>query len=79
MNVASIITEIVQIMYGFLVEGGQAFGTGLSSIVTNMFFVTSGETTSLSAFGVLVFMTFGLSLLVGVTRLVFNIISNFRA
>ena len=78
-DIGTIITQIIDIMYGFLVEGGAAFGQGLQSIVNAVFFTTSGDTTSLSAFGIIVFIFAGISLLVGLTRFIVNIIGSIGA
>ena len=76
-----LVQEIVAIMTSGIVGLGQGIGQGISSIVTNLVYVTTGTgadaVTTLSPFAILVIAFCGILLAVGLTRLVYRLFTSF--
>lgn len=72
MEGTAILTEIVEILVGAIVPLGEAVGAGLSSLVRSIFLTTAG---GLSVFGVLVVTFSGISLAIGLCRLIVHWLS----
>lgn len=74
MSGVSIVTEIIAILTAGIKGIATGIGEGLSNLVDSIFFVTTtvGDTTSteMSTFGVLVCVFAGISLAIGLSRLV---------
>lgn len=68
----NILSEIVSLLTGGIVGIAEGIGGGLQELVTNMFVQTEGETTSLTVFGGLIIVFAGVSLAIGLSRLVYN-------
>lgn len=68
-----ILTEIVKILVGGIVELGKGIGSGLSQCVTSMFL--NAEGTGLSTFGTIVVVFAGVSLAVGLTQKVYCLLT----
>lgn len=79
MTGSAILQAILEILYGGLTQGATALGQGISSFVTNMFFVAGeqGAITGLSSFGIIVCVFAGIALVVGIGRLIYNLLSKF--
>ena len=73
----SILTEIIGILTGGLVETGSAIGEALSSMATSVFLTGTGESQALSVFGTLIVIFAGISLALGLTRWVINFVASF--
>lgn len=72
-----IMTEIIGILTGGLVEVGQAVGSALSSMATSIFLTGTGESQALSVFGTLIVIFAGISLGLSLTRWVLNFVTSF--
>lgn len=80
MSGTAILQAILEILYGGLTTGATAVGKGISSFVTNMFFVTAtegGAIQGLSSFGIIVSVFAGIALVVGIGRLIYNLLAKF--
>ena len=79
MTGTAILQAILEILYGGLTTGATALGTGISSFVTNMFFATGeqGAITGLSSFGIIVSVFAGVALVIGIGRLIYNLLAKF--
>ena len=68
--------EIVELLVGGITTLATGLGTGIQSLVTNLMTVTTvvgGEsTTSLSAFGAFIAIFGGISLCIGISRLILH-------
>lgn len=76
MNGVEIVQDIVEILVAGITELGAGIGSGISEFAQALAFTTTGEgsnaTTTLSVFFVLVIVFAGVSLAIGLTRLVFG-------
>lgn len=72
-----ILQEIIQILTGGLTQFASGLGTGLNQFVTNIFLEGTGETQTLSAFGIIVVVFSGIALAVGLSRFVVNMLTSF--
>lgn len=70
MDGGAIITEIIEILTGGIVGISGAIGGGLNDLVQSLFFTTTGDTTSMSMFGIMVCVFAGIGLAIGLSRLV---------
>ena len=79
MTGTAILQAILEILYGGLTTGATALGTGISSFVTNMFFTTGeqGAIAGLSSFGIIVCVFAGIALVIGIGRLIYNLLAKF--
>lgn len=80
MNGVALLTSIIEILVGGITGVATGIGNGLSSLVQNIFLVTTGSgesaTTSLSTFGTLIIIFAGISLALGLCRWVVNFLSS---
>lgn len=76
MSGTAILSEIIQILVGGITGIAEGVGSGLSTLATSIFLTTTGETTTLSTFGVLIVVFAGISLAIGLSRLVVKWISS---
>lgn len=65
-----ILTEIIEILTGGITGIASGVGAGLQSLATNIFLDGAGETQSLSVMGTLIVVFAGISLAIGLSRLV---------
>lgn len=70
MSGTAIVTEIIEILTAGITGIATGIGSGLKSLVDNIFFTTSGETTTMSTFGIMVCVFAGISLAIGLSRLI---------
>lgn len=76
MSGTAILSEIIQILVGGITGIAEGIGSGLSTLATSIFLTTTGDTTTLSTFGVLIVVFAGISLAIGLSRLVVKWISS---
>lgn len=77
MDGTAILTQIIEILVGGITGIAEGIGSGLSTLATSIFLTTGeGGTTGLSTFGVLVVVFAGISLAIGLSRLVVRWISS---
>lgn len=70
----AILQEICEILVGGITNVASGIGTGLQSLVTNIFLTGQGTTESpyaLSTFGIVIVVFAGVSLALGLSRLVY--------
>lgn len=72
----AILTSIIEILVGGITGIAEGIGAGLSTLATSIFLQGEGETQTLSTFGVLVVVFAGISLAIGLSRLVVRWISS---
>lgn len=72
----AILTQIIAILVGGIKGIASGIGEGLSTLATSIFLDTTGETATLSVFGMVVAIFAGISLAVGLCRLVVRWISS---
>ena len=70
MTGSAIIAEIISILTAGITGIATAIGGGLNDLVQNLFFTTTGDTTSMSMFGIMVVVFAGIGLAIGLSRLV---------
>lgn len=79
MTGVQILQAIIEILVGGIQPVAEAIGTGLSTLATSIFLQTTGTgsdaVTTLSTFGVLIVVFAGISLAIGLCRLVVRWIS----
>lgn len=75
MSGTEIVSDIVEILVAGITQLGTGIGQGISNFAQALAFTTTGEgssaTTSLSVYFVLVIVFAGVSLAIGLTRLIF--------
>ena len=75
--------EIVELLVGGITTLATGLGNGIQSLVTNLMTVTTGEgasaVTSLSAFGAFIAIFGGISLCIGISRLILHWATSFGA
>lgn len=80
MEGTAIVTQIIAILTSGIKGIAQGIGEGLSSLVQSIFFVTTGTgdaaVTTMSTFGILVCVFAGISLAIGLSRLVVRWLSS---
>lgn len=67
---ASILSEIVQILVGGITGMANGIGSGLNTMATSLFIDSTGNSQTLSVFGGIVAIFGGIALAVGLTTLV---------
>lgn len=72
MTASEILAQVISIITGGIVEVATAMGTGVSTLVQNIAFTGTGETQELSLFFILVLVFAGVSLALGLARLIIN-------
>ncbi len=70
MTGTTIVTEIISILTAGITGIATGIGSGLNSLVTQLFFETVGETQKMSLFGIMVCVFAGISLAIGLSRLI---------
>lgn len=79
MDGLAIMQDIIGILVGGISEVAEGIGGGLSTLAQSIFLTTTGETTTLSAFGVLIVVFAGISLALGLCRLVYQFLTSLGA
>lgn len=72
----SVLTEIIRLLTGGITGIATGIGNGLTALVTNIFIDTTGETNTLSVFGGVIVIFAGVSLAIGLSRLVVKWVSS---
>lgn len=72
MDGVAIVTQIVQILVAGITQLGTGIGEGVSNFATALAFTGTGENRTLSVYFVLVIVFAGVSLAIGLTRLIFG-------
>lgn len=70
-----LVEEIVKIIVSGITERGKGIGAGISGAVQEMAFTGTGETQALSVWFIVVLAFAGISLAVGLTRLVYTFLT----
>ena len=73
MNGTALLTSIIEILVGGITGIASGIGSGLSTLVTSIFLTTEGD---LSTFGVVTCVFAGISLAIGLSRLVVRWLSS---
>lgn len=76
MTGTSIVTEIISILTAGITGMAKGIGSGLSTLVQEIFFTTSGEVQTMSVFGIMIVVFAGISLAIGLSRLVVRWLSS---
>lgn len=71
-----ILQAIIEILVGGITSVAEGIGSGLSSLAQSVFLTGTGDTQSLSTFGVLIIVFAGISLAVGLSRWVVNFVAS---
>lgn len=71
-----ILTEIISLLTGGITGIATGIGTGLTNLVQEIFLTGSGETQTLSVFGAVIVIFAGISLAIGLSRLVVKWVSS---
>lgn len=79
MTGVQIMQSIIEILVSGITEVAKGIGGGLSSLATSIFLSGSGESQTLSVFGVLIVVFAGISLAVGLCRWVVNFVTSLGA
>lgn len=79
MSGVEIMQAIIEILVGGISGVATGVGQGLSTLAQSVFLQTSGDSTQLSTFGVLIVVFAGISLAIGLCRWVVNFISSLGA
>ena len=72
MSGTSIVTAIIEILVSGLKAMGEGIGSGLYSMVQSIFLTGTGESQTLSTFGILIVVFAAISLAIGLSRWVVN-------
>lgn len=72
MSGTAIVSEIVNILVSGITQLGSGIGTGVSQFAQALAFSGTGENQQLSVFFVLIIVFAGVSLAIGLTRLIFS-------
>lgn len=75
MDGSKLVGEIVKIIVSGITEMGKGIGAGISGAVQAMAFTGTGETQTLSVWFIVVLAFAGISLAVGLTRLVYTFLT----
>lgn len=79
MTGTAILQAIIEILVGGITQVAQGIGTGLSSLATSVFLTGTGETQTLSTFGILIVVFAGISLAVGLSKFVVGWVASLGA
>lgn len=75
MNATVLLAEIISILVGGITGIAEGIGAGLSTLATSIFLSGSGDSQALSTFGVITVIFAGISLAIGLCRLIVRWIS----
>lgn len=80
MTGVEIVQAVVEILVSGLTEMAQGIGAGVSELAKSLFFTSvEGGTETLSIFGVLIVVFAGISLAIGLSRLIFHWLTSLGA
>lgn len=79
MNATAILTEIISLLVGGITGIANGIGQGLSTLATSIFLQGTGESSTLSVFGILICVFAGISLAIGLSRAVVGWVSSLGA
>lgn len=79
MTGVQILQAIIEILVGGISGVATGIGSGLSTLATSIFLTGTGESQTLSTFGVLIVCFAGISLAVGLCRWVVNFVTSLGA
>lgn len=79
MTGVEILQAIIEILVGGITQVASGIGAGLSTLATSIFLTGTGESQTLSTFGVLIVCFAGIALAVGLCRWVVNFVSSLGA
>ena len=79
MEGTAIVSQIIDILVSGITGLATGIGSGLSELVKSIFFTTSGDTTALSTFGIMIVVFAGISLAIGLSRWVLQFLTSFGA
>ena len=75
----SILSEIVQLLTGGITGVAGGIGAGVSTLVSDIFIDSTGDTDKLSVFGGVIVVFAGVSLAIGLCRWVMNFLTSLGA
>lgn len=73
---SGVLTEIINILVGGITSLASGIGSGLQSLVTNIFLTGTGENMTLSTFGGIIVIFAGIALAIGLCRWVMSFITS---
>lgn len=76
MSGTAMLTEIISILVGGISGVASGVGTGLSTLATSVFLTGTGESQTLSTFGVLIVAFAGIGLSLGLCRWIVNFVTS---
>lgn len=76
MEGTAIVASIIEILVSGITGIAQGIGSGLTELVKSIFFTTSGETTTMSVFGIMIVVFAGISLAIGLSRWVLQFLTS---
>lgn len=76
MSGTAILTEIISLLVGGITGIANGIGQGLSTLATSIFLSGTGEGQTLSTFAILICVFAGISLAVGLSRLIVGWVSS---
>ena len=79
MTGVELVQSIVEILVSGITGVATGIGEGLSTLAQSIFLTTTGDTQSISVFGILVVAFAGVSLALGLCRLVYQMITSLGA
>lgn len=79
MTGVEIVSSIIQTMTAGITGIGTAIGEGLSSLASSIFLTGTGESQTISVFGTLIVVFAGISLALGLCRLVYQWLTSLGA
>ena len=79
MEGTAVVSSIIEILVSGITGIATGIGSGLTELVKSIFFTTSGETTTLSTFGIMIVVFAGISLAIGLSRWVLQFLTSLGA
>lgn len=79
MEGTAVVSSIIEILVSGITGIATGIGSGLSDLVQSVFFTTSGETTTMSTFGIMIVVFAGISLAIGLSRWVLQFLTSLGA
>lgn len=76
MEGTAIVSQIIEILVSGISGIATGIGGGISELVKSIFFTTSGETTTMSLFGIMIVVFAGISLAIGLSRWVLQFLTS---
>ena len=75
MEGTAIVSQIIEILVSGISGIATGIGGGITELVKAIFFTTSGETTTMSLFGIMIVVFAGVSLAIGLSRWVLQFLT----